>query len=103
MAIRCPLNGASAPATAWRVEVAARRGPGKKKRRSTSAAASTYSEEYSGSDMATHSPQPSASSVTDRSSRTSRLVWVPNEVRNGATSGIPMRRSSTPVSFIGPS
>ena len=33
----------------------------------------------------------------------SRLVCVPNEVRNGATSGIVIRRSSTPVSFIGPS
>ena len=33
----------------------------------------------------------------------SRLVCVPKEVRNGETSGIVMRRSSTPVSFIGPS
>ena len=53
--------------------------------------------------MATHSPQPSASSVTTRSSRMSRLVCVPKEVRNGETRGIVMRRSSTPVSFIGPS
>ena len=40
---------------------------------------------------------------TTRSSRTSRLVWVPKDVRNGETSGIVMRRSSTPASFIGPS
>ncbi len=61
---------------------------GMRNRVSTSAAASTYSEEYSGSDIATHSPQPSASSVTTRSSSTSRRVSVPNEVRNGDTSGI---------------
>ncbi|GGS63726.1 hypothetical protein GCM10010176_002540 [Nonomuraea spiralis] len=49
--------------------------------------------------MATHSPHPSASGVTTLTSRTSRAVSVPNDVRNGDTSGIAIRRSSTPVIF----
>lgn len=59
-----------------------------------------YSEEYSGSAIATHSPHPSASAVTARSSSTSRDVLVPKEVRNGATRGIRTCRSSTPLSFM---
>src|SRR5690554_875381 len=50
--------------------------------------------------MATHSPQPSAASVTARTNSTSRRVSVPNDVRKGATRGMSMRRSSIPSSFI---
>jgi hypothetical protein len=67
---------------------------------STSQAPSTYSEEYSGSSPATHSPQPTPASVTALSRRTSRSVWIPNDVSNGATSGSFMRRSSTERSFM---
>src|SRR5687767_9416675 len=49
--------------------------------------------------MATHSPHPSLSGVTTRTSSTSRLVAVPKEVRNGDTRGMRMRRSSTAVTF----
>lgn len=45
-------------------------------RRRTSAAASTYSDEYRGPDIATHSPQPSASPVTALRSRMSRVVVI---------------------------
>ncbi|MCC5578404.1 hypothetical protein IMZ11_22500 [Microtetraspora sp. AC03309] len=38
--------------------------------------------------------------MTTRTSSTSRAVSVPNEVRNGATSGIAIRRISIPVIFM---
>src|SRR2546430_14878023 len=63
-------------------------------------AMSTYSGEYVGSERATHSAQPSASGVTARTSRMSRSVWVPKEVRNGATNGRFIRRSSRASSFM---
>src|SRR5207237_3619994 len=53
-----------------------------------------------GSRRATHSPQPSASGVVALTSRTSRHVWVPNDVRKGETSGRRIRRSSTSVIFM---
>jgi len=102
--IQCPLNASSAGPTAAPSTCPSEKSLGSMNRLSTSTDASTYSEEYSGSDIATHSPQPADSpdgpSSTARSSRMSRVVSTPNEVRNGATSGIEIRRSSTPVSFI---
>src|SRR5438093_2044924 len=51
--------------------------------------------------MATHSPHPSASGVVTLTSSTPLTVWVPNEVRNGDTSGSCTRRSSTSEIFTG--
>src|SRR4028118_143139 len=45
--------------------------------------------------MATHAPQPSASGVTTRTSSTGREVCVPNDVRNGETSGRRVRGRPT--------
>ena len=66
----------------------------------TSTAPSTYSGEYSGSPRVTHSPQPSAPSVSARTMSTSRAVCVLNDVRKGETSGIATRRSSNPCSLM---
>src|SRR4029450_10775186 len=65
----------------------------------SSAAPSTYSDEYSGSVAATHSPQPWPSGGTARSRTTSRSDSTPDDVRNGATKGNETRRSSNPVSL----
>ena len=73
---------------------------GTKKCSITWAAPATYSDEYRGSSIATHSPQPTVavpSTVPSRrTSSMSRWSCVPNEVRNGRRSGIPTRSSSTP-------
>src|ERR1700734_1534399 len=109
--IQCPLNAASAGPTAAPSTCPREKSLGSMNRLSTSTDASTYSAEYSGSDRATPSPQPSDSPAdppespddpesTARSSRMSRVDSTPNDVRNGATSGMEMRRSSTPVNFI---
>ena len=47
-------------------------------------------------------PSPSRPSVSTRTSSTSRAVCVPNEVRNGATSGSRSRRSSTRSILVTP-
>lgn len=100
LAIRWPLNAASAGPTAYASSRGTAASAGIRKRRSTSATASTYSGEYRGLAIATHSPQPSATPVTTRTSRMSRSVSVPNEVLKGVTSGMLARRSSTPSIFM---
>lgn len=100
LAIRWPLKAASAGATAHGSRVGSAPSAGTRWLRRTSTAAAVYSEEYSGSAMVTHSPYPSWCSVSTLTSRISREVRVANEVRNGATRGIAIRRSSTPTSFM---
>ncbi len=71
----------------------------------TSAAPSTYSDEYVGSSPATHSPHPSVTvpswSTSARTSRMRRLVCTPKLVRNGVTSGSRISRSSQMRAVMG--
>src|SRR3954470_24949684 len=64
--------------------------------RSVVHASSLNSSEYPGSGPATHSPHPSASSVSRRRRIASFVVSSPKEVRNGRTSGSAIRWSSIP-------
>src|SRR5258708_9092738 len=61
LAMKWPLNGSRTEAPRDPSTSPAAAGLGIMKRRSTSAVISTYSEAHSGSDLDTHSPQPSVS------------------------------------------
>ena len=65
---------------------------------------STYSEEYNGSSIATHSPQPvtgpAAVSASTSTISASRVCSVPKEVVKGLINGIDSRCSRRPVMIM---
>ena len=88
MAICPPRNGFEITGTSSAVIEGLSRNAGIKNLFMKSRQPITYSGEYNGSDIATHSAQPAVPfSFVTLTIKTSRLVCVPNEVLNGRTNG----------------
>src|SRR5580693_5831778 len=100
--IQCPLNGSSAGPTAAPSTWSSEKSLGSMNRLSTSTVASTYSDEYSGSDMATHSPHPSACPSSPWPSGTARPAgWKSAAAQpRSASSLIPSHGNPVPATSV---
>ena len=94
LAIGLPRTNEKTRSSSSTLTSPARTRAGTRKSRITSQAPSLHSALKSGSMSATHSPHPSASSVSTRARMQTFSVDVPKLVRNGRTSGSPTSRSS---------